>query len=217
MEELFSTIAIALVHALPWTLMLTATSFAIGSVLAIPICAVASSKNSIVRTVSHSIILVVRSVPPIVWLFIIFFGIGNGLVPLSPVTSALIGLGLITAVNLAEIYRGAMKAVPAGQFEAAKVLGLSGIRQYTDVLAPQIFRVALPSAATYAIGLLKDTAVASTIGVPEMAQAAYRVSQQTFRGLEVYLISGALYFAISLVMAYASRSLDKRMRLRIAR
>jgi polar amino acid transport system permease protein len=217
MEDLISTIAIALVHALPWTVMLTACAFVIGAILAVPVCAVASSRNSVVRTISHSIILVVRSIPPIVWLFIIFFGIGNGLLPLSPVTSALIGLGLITAVNLAEIYRGAMKAVPTGQFEAAKVLGLSGVRQYTDVLAPQIFRVALPSAATYAIGLLKDTAVASTIGVPEMAQAAYRVSQQTFKGLEVYIISGVLYFAISLVMAYASRSLDKRLRLRIAR
>jgi polar amino acid transport system permease protein len=217
MEDLLSIIAIALVRALPWTLMLTASSFVIGAALAIPVCALASSRNPFVRTVSHSIILVIRSVPPIVWLFIIFFGIGNGLIPLSPVTSAVTGLGLITAANLGEIYRGAMKAVPAGQFEAAKVLGLSGIRQYTDVLAPQIFRVALPSAATYAIGLLKDTAIASTIGVPEMAQAAYRVSQQTFRGLEVYIISGLLYFAISLVMAYASRSLDKRLRLRIAR
>jgi polar amino acid transport system permease protein len=217
MEGLLSTIAIALVHALPWTLMLTASSFVVGAVLAVPVCALASSKNPVVKTVSHSIILVIRSIPPIVWLFIIFFGIGNGLVAMSPLTAAVAGLGLITAVNLGEICRGAMKAVPAGQFEAAKVLGLSGVRQYTDVLAPQIFRVALPSAATYAIGLLKDTAVASTIGVPEMAQAAYQVSQQTFKGLEVYVISGLLYFAISLVMAYASRSLDKRLRLRIAR
>ncbi|AJY43395.1 amino acid ABC transporter permease [Burkholderia humptydooensis] len=217
MEDLLSTIAIALVHALPWTLILTVSSFAIGAVLAIPVCAIASAKNSVVKAVSHSIILVIRSVPPIVWLFIIFFGIGNGILPLSPVTSAIAGLGLITAVNLGEIYRGAMKAVSSGQFEAAKVLGLSGIRQYTDVLVPQIFRVALPSAATYAIGLLKDTAVASTIGVPEMAQAAYRVSQQTFKGLEVYVISGLLYFGISLVMAYISRNLDKRLRQRIAR
>ncbi|MCR4471579.1 MULTISPECIES: amino acid ABC transporter permease [unclassified Burkholderia] len=217
MEHLLSTIAIAVIQALPWTLMLTASSFVIGAVLAVPICAVASSKSAVVRTVSHSIILVVRSIPPIVWLFIIFFGIGNGLVAMSPMTAAVAGLGLITAVNLGEIYRGAMKAIPAGQFEAAKVLGLSGLRQYTEILAPQIFRVALPSAATYAIGLLKDTAVASTIGVPEMAQAAYRVSQQTFRGLEVYIISGLFYFAISLVMAYVSRSLDKRLRLRIAR
>ncbi|RQS09729.1 amino acid ABC transporter permease [Burkholderia sp. Bp8998] len=217
MEHLLSTIAIAVIQALPWTLMLTASSFVIGAVLAVPICTVASSKSAVVRTVSHSIILVVRSIPPIVWLFIIFFGIGNGLVAMSPMTAAVAGLGLITAVNLGEIYRGAMKAIPAGQFEAAKVLGLSGLRQYTEILAPQIFRVALPSAATYAIGLLKDTAVASTIGVPEMAQAAYRVSQQTFRGLEVYIISGLFYFAISLVMAYVSRSLDKRLRLRIAR
>jgi polar amino acid transport system permease protein len=217
MPDLFSIISEALLRALPWTLTLTALSFTVGAICAVPVCALASSNNILVRTVTHAVILIVRSIPPIVWLFIIFFGIGTSILPLSPMTSAVTGLGLITAMNLAEIYRGSMKAVPAGQFEAAKVIGLSRIRQYTDVLAPQIFRVALPSSAGYAIGLLKDTAVASTIGVPEMAHAAYSVSQQTFKGLEIYLVSGFLYFVISIAVAYTSRTLDRRLRERIAR
>jgi polar amino acid transport system permease protein len=216
-EDLTLKILTNLISGLPWTLGLTASAFVLGAIVAVPVCAMASSKNGLVRTVTYSFILLVRSIPPLVWLFLLFFGIGNGIVPLSPFASGVMALGIITAVNLAEIYRGAMKAVPAGQFEAAKVLGLNGMRQYTDVLVPQIFRVALPSASAYAIGLLKDTAVASTIGVPDIAQAAYRVSQQTFKGLEVYALSGLLYFAVSLAMAYVSRTVDKRLRVRIAR
>jgi polar amino acid transport system permease protein len=217
MIELVRTIAIALVDAIPWTITLTVFSFLVGAVIAIPLCALRVSRFGIVRTVGLSIILILRSIPPIVWLFFIFFGIGSGLLHLSPFVSGVVGLALITAGNVAEIYRGALKSVPAGQYEAAKVLGLSPIRQYIDVLGPQIFRVALPSSATYAIGLLKDTAVASTIGVPELASAAYHVSMDTFKGIEVYATAGAMYFCISVVMAWGTRSLDKRLRVRVAR
>ncbi|MBC8751694.1 MULTISPECIES: amino acid ABC transporter permease [Paraburkholderia] len=206
-----------LLQAVPWTIGLTVFAFVAGSILAIPMCALRVSRSAVVRGVSMGVILVMRSIPPIVWLFIIFFGIGSGILHLSPFASGVIGLALITAANLAEIYRGAMKAVPLGQFEASKVLGLSRWRQYVDVLGPQIFRTALPSCATYAIGLVKDTAVASTIGVPEIAQAAYRASQATFKGIEVYAAAGFIYFVISVLMAWGSRALDTRLRMSIAR
>jgi polar amino acid transport system permease protein len=217
MLDLLQQISNALVQAIPWTIALTVLSFLAGAIIAIPLCGLRVSRFSLTRNVGLAIILTLRSIPPIVWLFFIFFGIGSGLLTLSPFVSAVLGLALITAGNVAEIYRGALKAVPAGQFEAAKVLGLSPLRQYIDVLGPQIFRVALPSSATYAIGLLKDTAVASTIGVPELASAAYHVSMNTFKGIEVYATAGFMYFCISVVMALGTRSLDKRLRVRIAR
>ena len=130
---------------------------------------------------------------------------------------AVIGLGLITAANVAEIYRGAIKAVPVGQFEAARALGLPAHSQYSDVLTPQIFRLVLPTLASYVIGLLKDTAVASTIGVHDLAFSAYRVSQETFRGIEVYATYGLVYFLISVAIAYLTRGLDRRLRERISR
>jgi polar amino acid transport system permease protein len=217
MFELVRTIASALIEAVPWTVALTLLSFLVGAIAAIPLCALRVSRFALVRNIGLSIILILRSIPPIVWLFFIFFGVGSGLLHLSPFVSAVIGLGLITAGNLAEIYRGSLKAVPPGQYEAARVLGLSPLRQYIDVLGPQVFRVALPSSATYAIGLLKDTAVSSTIGVPELASAAYHVSMDTFKGIEVYATAGVMYFCVSIVMAWGTRSLDKRLRVRVAR
>jgi polar amino acid transport system permease protein len=216
-SELLTRLLGEMVVSLPWTVALTATSFLLGAILAVPICLMRLSRVDVLRSTALAIILVFRSIPPIVWLFLIFFGVGSDVVPLSPFSSAVLGLGLISAANLAEIYRGAMKAIPRGQYEAAKTLGLSAIRQYGDVLVPQLLRYALPSLATYAIGLLKDTAVASTIGVHEMAFSAFRVSQETYQGIEVYAAFGLLYFLLSLAIAYVTRGMDKRLRERIAR
>lgn len=216
-SETYRVMLVAMAHALPWTLLITLASFICGALLAIPLCACRVSRFAWVRGVSLALVLLVRSIPPIVWLFFIFFGIGGELLPPSPLVASILGLALIGAANLAEVYQGALKAVPYGQFEAARVLGLSRLHQYLDVLGPQVLRVALPSATTFAIVLLKDSAIASTIGVAEIASAAYHVSQQTFLGIEVYMVAGALYLAISVGIAALSRSMDQRLRLRVAR
>ena len=85
------------------------------------------------------------------------------------------------------------------------------------MVAPQAFRVALPTAASYLIGLMKETAVASTIGVTELAFHGKQMSQLTFRGLEVYALVGLFYIALSLPVAWASRAADSRLRSRVAR
>ena len=117
---------------------------------------------------------------------------------------------------MAEIYRGALSAIHIGQWEAASALSLSARHRLVDVVAPQLVRIALPSATTYAIGLLKDTAVASAIGVHEIAFHAYHVSQETFRGLDVYARAGLLYVLISLPIAWMARRTDRRLRARVA-
>ncbi|EEF22538.1 Nopaline transport system permease protein nocM, putative [Ricinus communis] len=217
MSDLLAKMLGEVAAALPWTIALTVVSFILGAILAVPLCCARTSTNAILRNGALSLILVCRSIPPILWLFLIFFGVGSELGSLSPFTSAVVGLGIITAANLCEIYRGAMKAVPVGQYEAAHALGLPTVRRYLDVLVPQIFRVSLPALATYAIGLLKDTAVASTIGVPDLALSANRVAQETFKGIEVYAVFGLVYFLISIAIAFATRGLDRRLRVRIAR
>lgn len=212
-----SSIFLAILAGLPWTILLTLGSFVLGAILGIPICAMRISKNRVLSSTAASLILLLRSVPPIVWLFFIFFGFSEHVFHLNPFAAAILGLGLITSVNLAEVYRGALKAVPKGQYEATKVLGLSNWQKYTHVIMPQVFRISLPSASTYCIGLLKDTAIASTIGVPEIAQVANYISQQTFRGLSVYAMAAVLYFVLSFFMAWVSRKLDLTLRAKVER
>jgi polar amino acid transport system permease protein len=207
----------AIAAGIPWTLALTAVAFLIGAALGQPLCAMGFSRSPAVRFLARACILTFRSIPPIVWLFFIFFGIGSGYLQISPFQAAAAGLGLITAANMAEIYRGALAAIHPGQWEAASALNLSPHHRFLDVIGPQLLRVALPSGATYAIGLLKDTAISSTIGVSEIAFQAYHTSQRTFHSLDVYAIAGLLYILISLPMAWLTRWADVKLRARVAR
>ncbi len=196
---------------------MTLVSFLIGALLGLPLCAMRFSRVSAVRFLASAMILTLRSIPPIVWLFFIFFGIGSGYLQMSPFEAAAAGLGLISSAYMAEIYRGALAAIHAGQWEAASALNLSMRHRFVDVIGPQLLRVALPSGATFAIGLLKDTAISSTIGVHEIAFQAYHTSQRTFHSLDVYAIAGLLYIVISLPMAWVTRWADVRLRARVAR
>ncbi len=207
----------AVVAGIPFTLALTLASFLIGAVLGLPLCAMRMARNRLVSLFATVLILTFRAIPPIVWLFIIFFGIGFGYLQLDPFSSAAIGLGLITAANMAEIYRGSLSAIHAGQWEASTVLNLSARHKFVDVIGPQLARIALPSATTYVIGLMKDTAVASAIGVHEIAFEAYHLSQQTFRGLDIYAAAGLIYILISLPVAWFARRTDSRLRAMVAR
>lgn len=211
------TVIQKLCAGLPWTIALTLVSFIAGAIFAIPLCALRSARNAQLSYLGATVILIVRSIPPIVWLFAVFFAIGQHVIRLSPFTAAVIGLSIITAANLAEIYRGALKAVPKGQSEASHVIGLSAWQRYRYVLAPQVLRISLPSASSYAIGLLKDTAIASAIGVADVALIANQLTQQTYQGLQIYAWAAVAYFSLSFLMAYVSRAVDSRLRMRIER
>lgn len=212
-----SAILLALLQGIPWTLAVTATAFIIGLVLGFPLCGLRVCRFKPARLLAFAVILTLRAIPPIVWLFFIFFGLGGGWLTLSPFAAATLGLGLITAAHLAEVYRGALTGIPAGQYEAALVLNLSARQRFFDVILPQLVRIAIPAAATYAIGLLKDSAIASTLGVTDISAAAYQQTQQTFQGLPVYSLAALLYIALSVPVALFARRLGDHLGRRIQR
>lgn len=204
-------------RGLGWTIALTTGAFVIGAVLGIPLLMAKQARFFAIRWLAAIVIQIVRAIPPILWLFIIFFGVGMSYFPISPFAAALIGLGLIAAANMAEIYRGALKSIHFGQWEACTALDLGRWSTMRDVIAPQAVRVALPTAASYLIGLMKETAVASTIGVNELAYKGNQLSQMTFRGLEVFAIVGLFYMLLSIPVAWLSRSVDTHLRSKVAR
>ena len=127
-----------------------------------------------------------------------------------------LGLGLITAANMSEIYRGALSAIHSGQWEASNALALPKYSIYIDIIAPQLLRVSLPSAAGYAVGLLKDSAIASTIGVTDITLNAGYIARMTYQGLPVFAIAGLFYIMISLPIAALARAADKKLKARVA-
>ena len=158
-----------------------------------------------------------RGIPPVVFLFVIFFGIGTDVVKLTALQAAVIGLGLIAAGYMAEIYRGGLLAVHKGQFEASAALGMGGWTAMSRIIGPQAIRVALPSATTFLIGLLKDSSIASTITATEMLYRATSVARSQGGGLEPFLFAAVVYIALGAPLAWLSRTLDAKLRARVAK
>lgn len=203
----------AVLLGLPMTLLVTAASFAIGLAGGIPLMLGLRSKNRRVRMTFRLIIDVIRGVPTIVWLFLLYFGVAIGAFRFSSLAAAIVGLGIISSAYLAEMYRGGFATLPRGQAEASRALGLAGTTTFTRVLAPQALRTSLPSLTTYLLALLKDSSIASTIGVMEMVAAATAYSRQnpTTAGLTPFFIAAGVYVVVSIPLAVLARRLDSRL------
>ena len=201
-----------LLAAIPMTLALTALSFTIGVIGGLPLMLLRRSRFVIVRSPVVAVIDLIRGVPVIAWLFLIFFGIASGAVKLSPFVSSVAALGLVMSAVMAEIYRAGVMAIDRGQWEAGRALGLREARLFTAIVWPQAVRVAIPPSASALLGLLKDTAVASTVGVSEITYRATLDTQTTYKGLSIFIAAALIYIALSLPMAVVSRRLDRRLR-----
>ncbi|WP_406221720.1 amino acid ABC transporter permease [Streptomyces canus] len=206
-----------LANGIGQTIAITVTSFVIGAVLGLPIALVRYSGPLPVRLIGGAIVETIRAIPPIVWLFIVFYGVGSGSVQLSTFEAAVTGLGIIAAAYLSEIYRAGLKAVAQGQWEAAQALGLPRLSIYRKVIFPQMLGVVIPPSATYGIGLLKDSAIASIIGATDITFYASQETQATLQGLSIFGLAALLYIALSIPIAATSRITDRKLTERLAR
>lgn len=198
------------------TVLITVTAFAVGAVLGLPLALLRRSRLRLVRLPATVVVETVRAVPPIVVLFLIYYALGSGLLQLSTFQAAACGLGLISMAYLAEIYRAGINSVHGGQWEATRALGLPILKTYTKVILPQSLIVVIPPAATFAIGLLKDSAIASVIGAQDITFRAFQETQATLQGLTIFGIAGVLYILLSIPIAVLARWTDHRLSRRAA-
>ena len=195
-----------------WTVAITVLSFLIGALGGVGVAGARVSARRPIRIVARGVVDLIRSVPPLVWLFIVYFGLAELGLRFSPFQSAIITFSIIASVYLGEIYRGGLAALGAGQIEAAKSIGLGRPDLLVRIIAPQVVRTVSPSMATYGIGLLKDSALASTIGVVEMTFRANQVAQNTGQGLTAFAFVGVIYLLLSAPVGIWTRRFDARLR-----
>ncbi|MGH1493144.1 MAG: amino acid ABC transporter permease [Acidimicrobiales bacterium] len=198
------------------TLLITAAAFLIGSILGVVITIARRSSNRLISALGRVWVEIIRSAPPVVWLFLVFFGLPQAGVKFSPLVAAIFTFGLVASTYISEIYRSGLSSIGVGQFEASAAVGLSSFDSARFIIVPQVFRVIGPTMATYAIGLLKDSALASTIGVVDLAFRASLEYQRTGQGLTIFGIVGLIYLLLSLPLAVVSRRVDSRLRARFS-
>lgn len=208
-------ILVAVLSGLPMTLLITFASFAIGVVVGVPLVLGLRSRIPPLRWVVRLAVDLLRGVPMIVWLFLLKFGLSTPGFRITSLEAAIAGLGLISAGYLADIYRGGLQTVPRGQYEASDALGIPRAVSFLGVIVPQAVRIVSPSIATFFIGLLKNSSIASTISVAEMVFMAQGYARQhlgAMSGVLPYAVAGILYIVLSVPAAMASRALDRRLR-----
>ena len=179
--------------------------------LALPIALGRMSQSRLVRAPLHLYILVMRGTPLILQLLFVYFA-PYYLFEASwdRFTAVIVAFTINYAAYFAEIYRGGIQAIPRGQYEAARVLGFTRADTFFRIVLPQVVKRILPASANEVITLVKDTALAQTIGVAELFRVAQNASARQFSTMPIFL-AGAFYFVMNWVVSELFLRLERRL------
>jgi polar amino acid transport system permease protein len=195
------------------TLQLTAASFLFATVAGVIVALARTSRFATLRWIAILYIEIGRGTPALVILFIIYFGLPTAFPQLEfdSFTAAVVGLGLQGGALLGEVFRAGIEAIERGQAEASLSLGLTPAQTMTEVIAPQAIRIVLPPIGNYAIGLLKDTSIASIIAAPELMLRAKDLASSSFMPMHLYVLAAIFYFAMSYPLSLVVRRLEWKL------
>lgn len=149
-----------------------------------------------------------RGTPVLVQLIIIYTGLPQLGVKLDVVTAALIGLGVNEGAYLAEIIRSGISAVPRGQFEAARAIGMTWGKTMRVVVMPQAFRIIIPPMGNAFNGLMKTSSLASVISMEELLRRTELLVQVQFKVLEIFLVSAFYYLVLTTLWGFIQHYLE---------
>lgn len=206
-----TNILVSLLEGAVTTVWLTIGTLIASFVLGMAITALAISRFGALRAIAYCYVQLFRCVPVITMLFIIYFGLPAVGIRLDSAASAIIGLSLGGAAAICVVLRGALSAVPKGQMEAAKALGMTRWMALWEIIMPQAWPVALAPLGNFAIGTLKYTSIASAVGAPEMTYKAQILVQNLYRSTEIYIALAGFYLLMSLPMARCIRLIERRL------
>lgn len=201
-----------LIPGLVYTLPLTAISFVLALLLALFLAMVQFAEIRGLRSAARFYIWIIRGTPLLVQLYVIFYGLGQLGLVLPPFTAAVAALALNEGAYCAETIRAALEAVPRGQLEAGRSLGLNYLQIMRKIVLPQALRIAFPSLSNALISMLKDTSLVANITVAEMFMATQRIVARTYEPLALYLEVGLIYLLFSTALTFLQRAGEARLR-----
>lgn len=170
------------------------------------------SPNPILNTLATIYVEVMRGIPILVVILYVAFVIGPQVNLRSNILRAIIALAVSYGAYLAEIYRSGIEAIPKGQWEASRALGLSPLQTMTLVVLPQAIKIILPPLGNDFIALIKDSSLASVIGVAELTQQTRLYVSRTFDTFGGWTLAALLYLSITLLLSAAVRVLEYSQR-----
>lgn len=191
------------------SLPMAVISFAIGLILAVFVAMMKLSRHIVPKAIGTAFVSIIRGTPLLIQLYLPFYvlpAITGVTVP--PVVSAVLALSLNVAGYAGETIRGSINAVPQGQWEAARTIGLNRVQSMRRVILPQALRISVAPLSNTFIGLVKDTSLTSIVMVTEMLREAQRIATPTYEFTTVYIVAAAIYWLICTPLSFVQKRLE---------
>ena len=211
-----------LFYATLMTISVAITAFLIGFFFAFIFVPVKLSKNKILKFIGNTYTTVFRGVPELLIIYLFFFG-GSGAVmyvakifgyneyiEINAFLTGALSIGIISGAYSTEVFRGAILAISAGQFEGAKSLGLRKITYFIHVILPQVLRIAIPNLGNVWQITLKDTALISVTGLVEIMRQSYIAAGSTRNPLFFYIFAAVLYLILTTISLKFFNKIEKK-------
>jgi amine acid ABC transporter, permease protein, 3-TM region, His/Glu/Gln/Arg/opine family len=153
----------------------------------------------------------IRNIPFLIQVFLLFYVLPTFGVRLNPITASIVALSAYASAYFAEILRGALQSISKGQVEAGYALGLRYPFIFRKILMPQVVGYVLPAATNMTITLIKESAILSTLTVPELTYMAQNVIGRTFAPVEIFTAIALLYWGLTALLSALTRWLERHL------
>lgn len=197
--------------AISGTLQLVIVSLLVSTVIGIILTPLAVHGPGPVRWAIFAYSWLGRALPPLTLLFAAYYGLSYAGVMVGSMTAATLAYIFFSTAYVVEILRGAYAAVPKGQFEAARAMGVPRFSMELRIIFPQVIRLASPAYLTNATTVLKESSLASIVGVSEITAVTVRAAQSNIDdAFPLFIFLGVIYFVLGSLLLSAQVYLDKR-------
>lgn len=200
-----------LLLAARWTVVLSLIAFVGGATLGFVLTILRLSGKKWLRYPISIYVDLFQGTPLLMQMFLAFFGAAALGYNVSAWTAASLALTLFTSAFLCDIWRGCVEAVPKGQWQASRVLGMNYLETMRHVILPQALRLSIPPTVGFSVQVIKGTALASVIGFVELTRAGTMLNNATFAPFTIFALVALFYFALCYPLSCYSRHLERKL------
>jgi polar amino acid transport system permease protein len=211
-QEIFTGLIPYLLRGLRVTLAVTFIALSIGFILGLVLAVLRVYGGKFTVRVITGYTLVIRALPHILMLLIVFFVIAS-IVNLTAFWAGSLSLAVISSAYQAEIFRGALQSINPGQMMAARTLGMSRSKAILHIILPQALRVAIPAWSNEAAIIVKDSSLVYALGVAELMRQAQFYSARTYQPFTAFIAVAVLYFILTFLTNRGLGALERKLKI----